>query len=153
VAYSRIRPGAPGTYVRRKDSAGRTYHLDRETGKRVSRDVWQHERATIAFDRAVEHAQREERHAVERFQAPFPEGVGPTGVPTRKRRKKGRGRGEEGGGEEGGGEGGGGDGDGGGGGGAPRRAMSDDEGGAGDWFDDLIDDGFEPFAVEGEDDT
>lgn len=134
AAYSRIRPGAPGTTVRRHDRNGRAYFLHRETGKRVSRDVWQHERATLAFERGTVHATQAERRAVERTQAPFPEGVSPEGVPTRKPRRRAGGDGGEGG-------------------TAPTRTEADMGAAEGDWFDDLIDEGFEPFAVEGEDDT
>jgi len=112
--------------VRRKDISGRTYHLDRESGKRVSGDVWKQERSTIAFDRAVWVANREEQRAVERFNAPtepFPPSVSPVGVPP-------RGGGGSGGGKE------------------PSWISPSSS----STFDDLFDE-YEPFPVQGEEDT
>jgi hypothetical protein len=81
AAYHRSRPGAPGEYVRRRDSLDRTYFIHRESGKRAPRSAWEADRERIAFERAVYRREREERVGAERGRAPFPEGVGPTGVP------------------------------------------------------------------------
>jgi len=90
--FNRIRPGAPGYIVRRKDSLNRPYHIHRESGKRVSKEAWQLDRERIAFERAVVQKDLEARREVERQLPQFPPHVGPTGVPIPTGGGGGRGR-------------------------------------------------------------
>jgi len=82
IVYS----GTPGPSVRKKDKNDHTYFIDRETGKRVSRNRWEFERQQI--HKVRDKSRQERKKDLDKIKQPvvqhFPEYVDPIGVPKRK---------------------------------------------------------------------